>query len=146
MGIRVKRDGGLRRLSQSLREDIYREAGQFGADAVEEIKNRTVNQSRDADGNTFKPYSRGYQRFKSLKTKVQSAGVNLTLTGDMIRSIVHEVVYQGPKVIIRIFSSSNDAAKRIQWNNETRKFFAISNSEQKKFRDKLTNLIGRIGR
>ena len=145
MGVKFTRSGGLKGLSQRLLQDVGREMGLFGSDAVEELKNRTVNQSRDVDGNTFKPYSKGYQRFKAEKTKVQSAKVNLTLSGDMIRSIVHEVLYQGSRIVVRIFSSSNYAAKKIEWNSEARDFFGISKSEEKRFANVLTKVIGRLG-
>jgi hypothetical protein len=141
MGIKVKRSNTLKKFPAELKKAVANRMGVFAADIIEEIQNRTANQGIDAYGKAFDKYSKGYQAYKSRKNKLSLLRPDLTLSGHMLQSLISEVVSVRGKVIAKIFSSSNDGNKRIEWNMNIRKFFLISKSQKRDFQKLLDEII-----
>lgn len=88
------------------------------------LKQRTQS-GLDVDGNRFKPYSESYAK---QENKGSVNDVTLTLTNDMLGSMVQEIVSNNN---VRVFFSNNDAVKKARKHMEgdgvpVRNFFALS--------------------
>lgn len=141
MAIKITRKPDLKAMKDNFKRSLVKEMGLVAIDNLEEIKTRTVSQGVDVAGAAFKPYSKGYAAFKSKKTRVSTARVNLSLSGQMIQSLQKDVSISGSKIIARIFPASNLSAQKITWNQKLRKFFAISKSQKEDFNNRLTNIF-----
>lgn len=96
----------------------------LGWDAISIITLRTKG-GRDADGNTFVPYSEQYAAMKVRKGWGNTP--TLALTGQMLGGMVPAVT--GTNEVAIQFSSEFDARKAA-WNDETRNFFDVRSEDE----------------
>lgn len=92
-----------------------------------EIVARTQS-GKEITGSSFKPYSKGYAKYKAKKGR--STSVDLTFTGKMLGAITSRVYEQGKNLIGKIFFSSSDEAKKAGYNQQDRKFFGLSTAQK----------------
>ncbi len=140
MGIKKRPD--FSRMKTKLRSGINEAIGQFVSDYKEDIQTSALNKGKNVDGQSFKSYSKQYGAWKTRKTRVNSAKVNLSLSGNMLKAIRSQVVNTGQKLIGKVYVDSSFEAEKVRWNNEKRRFFFISKKAQKKFTELMASVLG----
>lgn len=116
----------MRNLVANSRE-IEVALGRAMARAKRQISTRT-NEGRDVNEQPFKPYADSTKKQK-IRTKRQTAPVNLTQTGAMLASITTRTRIEGEQPVGEIYFLSAKQGTKAAYNNETRKFFALSDKQ-----------------
>ena len=136
--------GMVRRWEQALREQIAAE--------VREIIRRTQG-GTDWMGKPFRRYSPGYEHWKYVTKKRGYGPVDLTFTGDMLRSMRWTVKIAGDEIRGEIRFNTALAARKAYANHfgrygkkrkgPARPFFALSSEQQERISQALQK-AGRI--
>ena len=120
-------DVKVSRIKLALTPDkkIRKALSRAGAKAVEIIRERT-NQGKFLGGVwKDKPYSETY--FKSKNT--QDKTVNLQRTNHMMSSMQSRAIVSKRRMLAEVYFSGVNANKKAFWNNQTRRFFDLTDKE-----------------
>ena len=138
--------GKLLGLKKTLTTDMLPEFQRLMQKEVTELKVRTVG-GKDMFGKPFKAYSAAYAKFKSgtgtVKNKNKSArgaNVNLIFGDQMLQSITSSVELVGGE-LVGIIAPSADEANKVAYNQETRKFFGLSDNQRERLRNRIKERI-----
>ena len=118
----------FQRILAVLGKTLMTEIGFF---LMARIKERTLG-GKDVEGNPFKPYSAGYAFFRQKKGRPIDK-VDLFFTGSMQSSMTHEATQDSVRVFFmptQDSSGTSNPAKAF-WLNQKRRFFAMSDQDQK---------------
>ena len=74
-----------------------------------------------------KPYSKSYWKFKSKKHS--NPTVNLQYTNQMLNSMQTRQVANRRAMYAEVYFSNKEANKKAYWNNQTRRFFDLTDRE-----------------
>ena len=132
MGLKIRTGVDVQKLIgrakvNELKHDLQRRLESALLNERDEIVARTQQRSVDMHGNTFKPYSRGYAAYK--QEKVGHTNVTLTETGNMLQSVQVKVKAAARGIVGKIFFSGTKAADKARKNQESRKFFGLSDEQ-----------------
>ena len=120
--LKLKKSFDPKTIMQELHNEVRKGLNAAADLAIEIIEDRTA-EGKGLNG-TFKPYSKGYYRFKQKRLGGDMT-VNLQWSGNMLRSMVHTV----DDAKATIFFSSATEAKKAVWNSRLRPFFGLRSSE-----------------
>ncbi len=80
----------------------------IGERIIEEIVNRTQNKNIDKNGEPLERYSKSYKKSLRFKIYNKDSSVNMTLTGEMLASMVPVVKSSGYDLIIEFADKANN--------------------------------------
>ena len=137
MGLKIKNTFNVARVKRELLQPMAKKLNSELLDAAAEIVQRTLS-GRDMRGGEFRQYAPMTKRKKIAEGK-QSDPVNLTETGQMLKSIKTTVQTLANSLVGRIFftggGASTKASKHMQGAGvPKREFFGLSKEQVEKIR------------
>lgn len=108
--------------------DMFEEIAVY---VMAQIKDRTIK-GEDVNGKTFKKYSASYVEQRKKKGYSISP-VDLSFSGHMLSAMTSSASAKKAKIFFMDTKDTNDvsAPDKAFWNNETREFFGLSESDEK---------------
>lgn len=137
MTIRITKKPNLKSILPQQR-DIVHQLELIGKNQIRDMIARTLA-GFAITGRRFKEYSAAYKQYK--QDKGRSGNPDLYFTGRMLGSMASVVNQVGLNTILKIFPRA-DEGNKIIWNEENgRRFFGFSKTEQTAIRKQLNSFI-----
>lgn len=133
MGIRFKSTFSAKKHASEIFQTKKVQLGQAMSDA-KQMMLEDIASGRGYDGSTMPAYTPEYKKFKTGKGR--SGRVDLTFTGKMLKAMQVSVLEMKDKLLGRIFFLAGERDKA-RGNLEKRKFFGLSEKNQKQLRKTL---------
>ena len=140
MGITFRSTFNAKRIGEAIIQKLEKKLETAMAEAVTQIDTRTAS-GRKIDGGSFEKYSDAYAEFKTKAGR--NARPDLTFTGQMLAAMQSKVERIATGFLGRIFfqggrtgsTASNDQIAG--YNQKTRPFFGLSDTQKKQILKKL---------
>ena len=119
--------------------NIERQLVKIAAQVRLDINERT-QKGKNEDGGSFKRYSPAYKKYKTKKGR-PSSPVNLTFTGDMLKSSRVHKIMDG----VEIYFPDNAERNKGKWNEDKgRPFFGIDKKQENYIIKEVDKFMGKV--
>lgn len=98
----------IRELADTIDEIVLDEMDNAALFSISLLQRRLQEQSVDADGNPWRPYSESYKEYKAKEGKSGNGKVNFTFTGRMLTNIGIVAKTKGNTVTVRVRPRSEE--------------------------------------
>jgi len=138
--MKITKTPNIKAKAKAIDKAINKGLSLSGYGAINSMKKR-IKKGTNADGGSFKKLNKAYQSYK----KDLGKKAMFELSGDMLRSITFETKKKSDDNILRIKFDDDDMRKRAKYNYlNGRKFFELSDKEEKKIHSNVKKEISKV--
>jgi len=139
--MKTKTNFSFDKIKKDFNKKVYKALETSGNSTILVLKKR-IKKGVNADGGGFKDWDKTYLARKAKRGKL----AKFELSGDMLRSLVHETFKKNGNNGLRFHFDDGDENDKAHYNinNHKRDFMDLSNKEIKKIQDRISDSLNNL--